>query len=58
LEATQLVVLVEDQVNKDEDPEMIVVGFAENVRLGVGGGFTVTVTDLEAAPPGPSQVKE
>lgn len=55
--AVQVVALVDDQVRVDEAPLARLVGFAENVTVGTGGGVTVTVTVWFAEPPGPVQVR-
>ncbi len=54
-EAVHEVALVVDQLKVDEEPLVIEIG--EAVRVTVGSGLTVTVTDFESEPPGPVQVK-
>ena len=43
-DAVQLVALAVLQVSVEEPPLDTVLGFALNVRVGAGGGLTVTVT--------------
>ncbi len=54
-DALQVVAPVELQDRFVVLPELTVVGFAVNVKVG-GAAFTVTVTLSEAEPPGPVQV--
>ena len=54
--AVHEVASVVDQVIVVELPKFMVVGLAEIERVGAGG-FTVTVAEAEAEPPGPVQVK-
>ena len=55
-EAVQDVAWVEDQVNVDVAPLLIVLGFADRVTAGAGV-VTDTVADCVALPPVPVQVK-
>jgi hypothetical protein len=55
-DAEQAVALLEDQWSSLVPPVATVVGFAVMATRGPGGA-TVTVTDCDAEPPGPSQVK-
>jgi hypothetical protein len=54
-DATQAVVLVDDQVNTDAAPLLTVLGLAEKVRAGAAL-VTDTVADCVALPPEPVQV--
>lgn len=56
-EAEQLVALVEDHVRVAAPPGATLLGAAVSTTVGAGGGVTVTVTDCEALPPGPLQVR-
>jgi hypothetical protein len=55
-EAVQAVALVDDHVNAEVAPLLMVVGFAVKVTAGVGA-VTDTVADCAALPPLPLQVK-
>ena len=61
-EAVHAVALVDDQVNVEEAPLAIDVGFAASDSVGNGGGGgvadTATVADALALPPAPVQVSE
>jgi hypothetical protein len=55
--ALQVEASVEDQFKVDDEPEIIVVGLAEKVSVGTGGGLTVNVADWLVVPPTPVQVR-
>jgi hypothetical protein len=55
-EAVQAVALVDDHVNAEVAPLLMVVGFAVRVTAGAGA-VTDTVADCAALPPLPVQVK-
>ena len=56
--AAQPVALLDDQTRVDPSPAAILAGLADSdtVGGGNGGGMTVTVTVLDAAPPSPVHV--
>ena len=56
----QVVALVEDQVSVLEPPAATVLGLADSVTVGAGGGVAVvvTATDFASEPPAPVQVSE
>jgi len=55
--AVQASASVDDQDRVDEPLNSTVVGEADSVTLGVGGGLTLTVTLWLALPPAPVQVR-
>ncbi len=55
-EAVQEVALVDDQVNVEAPPLVIVLGLAPKATVGTGG-VTETVVDCVALPPAPVQVR-
>ena len=56
-DAVHAVALLEDHVNVEEPPLLIVLGLALKLTVAEGFALTVTVADCAALPPDPLQVR-